>query len=98
MTGATGFLGRELLARLLAEGREVRGTPRRREDESPGAAEARVLMMIDRTQPGTPVERLSIAFADVREPGLMLDAPARAWLDAGPIQIVHGAAEVRFDL
>lgn len=42
---------------------------------------------------------LRVAEGDVTVEGLGLDAEARDWLDGpGPIQIVHGAAEVRFHL
>jgi long-chain acyl-CoA synthetase len=97
LTGATGFLGREVLVRLLARG-AVLVTTRSREGEPPAAARARIEEMILRTGPGTACDRLTVAIADVTQPGLGLSAEGRAFLDGGPIQIVHGAAEVRFDL
>jgi long-chain acyl-CoA synthetase len=100
LTGATGFLGRELLVRLLATRRPLLVTTRRRgADEPLSEATRRLLEMVDGIAPGAPREALQVAFADVREPGLALSEEALAWLrEASEVQIIHGAAEVRFDL
>lgn len=99
MTGATGFLGREVLVRLLGRGRPVLVTTRRREEESLEDARGRLRAMVERTAPEVGADQLEVAFADVTEPGLGLSDRARRWLSQeGPIQVIHGAAEVRFDL
>jgi nucleoside-diphosphate-sugar epimerase len=97
LTGATGFLGREVLVRLLAEGREVLALTRPR---SPDAAEARARLeaIVADTAPGTSTAGLSVAHGDVVEDGLGLAPWAEAWLAEGPVHVVHGAADVRFDL
>lgn len=100
MTGATGFLGREVLVRLLQRGARVLVTTRRREGESIDGARARLFEVIQKTAPEAPIEALTVAFADVADEKLALSEEASAWIegDEGPIQVVHGAAEVRFDL
>lgn len=98
LTGATGFLGREVLVRLLDRGDDVLVTTRRRQEETKDAATKRLTEIVSDTSPSTSTERMTVAFGDVTQPGFGLDDDARAWLDVDPVQIVHGAAEVRFDL
>jgi thioester reductase-like protein len=102
MTGATGFLGREVLVRLLEKGARVLVTTRRRSHESGDDARARLVEVIQRTssEAARATDRLTVAFADVAEEDLALAPEAAKWLDesSDPIQVVHGAAEVRFDL
>ncbi len=95
LTGATGFLGRELLVRLLERRADVLVTTRPRNDTDPVA---RLTEVVRQTAPDAPLNTMTVALGDVTQDGLGLDADARAWLDAGPVQVVHGAAEVRFDL
>src|SRR5262249_50661115 len=100
LTGATGFLGREVLVRLLAQGHDVLVTTRPRSGEALDAARARLAEIIAATAPGVALERLTGVHGDVTGPDLALSPSAAEWLAQGgaPIQIVHGAAEVRFDL
>ena len=99
LTGATGFMGREVLVRLLAQRRRVLVTTRRRSEESEDAGRARLLEVLAQTAPEVDPERLTVAFADVAHPELDLSPRGRAWLAADePVHVVHGAAEVRFDL
>lgn len=99
LTGATGFLGREVLVRLLRRGDEVLVTSRRRPEETESALHARIRALVLRTDPRVDPARLTASFADVAQPGLGLSAAGQAWLaQSGPVHIVHGAAEVRFDL
>lgn len=73
---------------------------RPRGDESQDAVAARLLDMVHRTDAETPTTGLRVALGDVTAPELGLDPEGRAFLEAGegPVQIVHGAAQVRFDL
>jgi thioester reductase-like protein len=100
LTGATGFLGREVLVRLLHMGADVLVLTRRRDEEAISDAHARLAAIIERSSAGTPLERLTVAFGDVTSPDLALGDEAKRWLNRADdrIQLVHGAAEVRFDL
>ncbi len=95
LTGATGFLGREVLVRLLERRADVLVTTRPRADTD---AAQRLAEVVRHTAPDVSTDTMTVALGDVTQDGLGLDAAARAWLDAGPVQVVHGAAEVRFDL
>lgn len=99
LTGATGFLGRELLARMLLHGDEVLVLTRQKNDEALSAARERIGAMVERTGSAASLDRLQVAFGDVTAPFLGLNEDARAWLSRGDrVRVVHGAAEVRFDL
>ena len=99
ITGATGFLGREFLVRLLEQGREVLVTMRRKGDlDTPGQAQERIEEVVKQTAPDTPISTLRSAFADVSERHFRLPDQALDWLtETGSAHIVHGAAQVRFD-
>jgi long-chain acyl-CoA synthetase len=99
LTGATGFLGREVLVRLLGTGRPVMVTSRQKEGETIEGARDRIAAMVGATAKDVAADRMEVVFADVTAGGLGMSAGARARLfGEGPVQIVHGAAEVRFDL
>jgi thioester reductase-like protein len=100
LTGATGFLGREVLVRLLQAKRCVLVLTRPREKETIAEARDRLCAMIERTSPGTQASTLTVGFGDVTAPELALSAEVMRWTAEtdDPIQVVHGAAEVRFDL
>lgn len=98
LTGATGFLGREVLARLLKRDCPVLVTTRRKTGETVDQASARLAEIVTHTDPTAPTANLRVSFGDVTRPDLDLDDDARAWLEEGPVHVVHGAAEVRFDL
>ena len=99
LTGATGFLGREVLVRLLRAGRTVLVSSRRRAQESQAELQARLEALVERTDPGVSVTALTATFADVTDPRLGLSEAGQAWMrQPGPVHLVHGAAEVRFDL
>lgn len=99
LTGATGFLGRELLVRLLAAEVPVLVVTRPRPNEPEAEAARRIAEIVERTEPGTPCGSLTVALGDVTEPGLGLSEGGRRWLERreAPVRVVHGAAEVRFD-
>ena len=97
VTGATGFLGREVLARLLAVGAPVAVTMRKKgADDSLEAATRRLAEMVERTAPGTDIGAAKVMFADVTQDGLGLSDADRGWLlsDDGPVQVIHGPDEV----
>lgn len=99
VTGATGFLGRELLVRLLSLKRPLLITTRRKDNESIEQARARLKAIVDETERDVPFDHAEVVFADVSEPGLALDPKVLERLQRdGPVHLVHGAAEVRFDL
>ena len=100
MTGATGFLGREVLIRLLRQRRRVLVTTRARPDETLADAQDRLRSIVEAYAPDVSVESMTVAFADVTLSGLGLSDNARDWIEAtsDAIQVAHGAAEVRFDL
>lgn len=100
VTGATGFLGREFIVRLLGSGARALITTRRKGEESEAEAAGRLRKIVEETQPGSSFERAEVVFGDVTAPGLGLPASVISRLEAErePVQIVHGAAEVRFDL
>ncbi len=99
LTGATGFLGREVLVRLLAAGHQVLATTRARPGETQPHALERLRQIALKTVEDCPLEGLSVAHADVAQADLGLNTEARDWLFASEqIQLIHGAAEVRFDL
>jgi thioester reductase-like protein len=82
------------LSRLLGKQKPVIVTARPREGESVEAARTRIAGLVDGSS-----SLLEVVHADVTSVGLGLSTEARARIfDGGPIQVVHGAAEVRFDL
>jgi thioester reductase-like protein len=100
VTGASGFLGRELLVRLLKKGDSVLITTRKKGGESPEEARRRMEAIVAETEPDTPFGSAEVIFADVSEPELGLDRALVRRLETSdqPVHLVHGAAEVRFDL
>jgi thioester reductase-like protein len=100
VTGATGFLGRELMARMVRRGLPLAIATRPKEDETPAAARARLGAILEETDPGIALGETEVVFGDMTEANLGLAPELLARLESGdrPIQIVHGAAEVRFDL
>jgi long-chain acyl-CoA synthetase len=97
LTGATGFLGMELLARLLErdEG-EVICLIRA---PSPEAASERLTNVIARLydEPPKSIERVRAVAGDVAAPGLGLAAGDREALLASVTAVVHCAASISFD-
>ncbi len=100
LTGATGFLGREILWRLLARGREPVECLVRAEDDA--AAAARLEEVLAGAPPGAlSAEARSRARAlrgDLEIEGLGLEPTVAAELERRLTRVVHGAASVRFDL
>ncbi len=98
LTGATGFLGMDILARLLDRGDEdlvllIRGADGQ-------AAAARLGGVLARLYDQTPAaaERIRVVRGELTEPGLGLSAQDRASLIGSIDRIVHCAASISFDL
>ena len=98
LTGATGFLGGEILARLLQGGDCQVYALVRAHDQ--GQAEARLRQTIVSLL-GTidPWSRRAVAIpADVCSPGLGMTEPQREWLAERTTEVIHCAASVSFEL
>lgn len=101
ITGATGFLGRELVLHLLGRDRGVHLTLLvRGEDEA--AAQARGLSVLTERLRGEALadaaQRVEVVRADLEQGGLGLSAGAYAELAARTRGVIHGAASVSFSL
>jgi len=97
LTGATGFLGMELLARLLEQGeRDVVCLIRAPSD---AAARERLATVVERLydDPPAALERVSAVAGDVAVPDLGLSAPDREALIETVTSVVHCAASISFD-
>jgi thioester reductase-like protein len=98
LTGATGFLGMEVLARLLEhDDREVLALVRAADT---AAAEARLDGVLQRLwrDPARYRERVRAVPADLTRPGLGLSSGARAMLADRTGTVMHCAASIAFDL
>jgi long-chain acyl-CoA synthetase len=74
-------------------------TSRQKDGELLSNARARIAAMVAELAPDVSAQRMEVVFADVTSDGLGLSSEARARIfGEGTVQIVHGAAEVRFDL
>lgn len=101
ITGATGFLGRELVLRLLEQDREAHLTLLvRGEDEA--EAQRRGLALLTERLHGEALAaaraRVEVLRADLERDGLGLAAGAYADLAARTRGVIHGAASVSFSL
>ncbi|MBM4268878.1 MAG: SDR family oxidoreductase [Deltaproteobacteria bacterium] len=96
ITGATGFVGREVAHRLLASDAERRLIALVRAPDDP-TAERRRESIVSGLPPSV-AERLEVVRGDVASPGLGLDDRAHDALLERIDRIVHCAASVRFDL
>ena len=97
LTGATGFLGMELLARLIEEGdRDVICLIRPGEQAS---AQERLAAVIARLydEPPDSIARVRALAGDVAAPGLGLAPQDRATLRETVTSVVHCAASISFD-
>jgi thioester reductase-like protein len=94
LTGATGFVGMTVLARLLADGREVHCLVRASDDEE---ADARLRAVLARVQ--APESGRAVAVAgDITSPRLGLGGAGYGNLADRVGTIIHAAASVSFDL
>jgi long-chain acyl-CoA synthetase len=93
LTGATGFVGMAVLARLLAAGHEVHCLVRANDDED---AEARLRAVLNRVQAPTTGRAVAVA-GDLTAPRLGL-GDRHDELAARVGSVIHSAASVAFDL
>src|SRR5262245_62947433 len=98
LTGATGFLGMEVLARLLEAGdREVIALVRARDDVAAAERLDGVLAKLWR-DPAPYRERVRAVAGDVTSPGLGIANSQRTSLAEDVGAILHCAASISFDL
>jgi thioester reductase-like protein len=98
LTGATGFLGMEVLARLLERGdREVLALVRAGDRAAADERIDGVLRMLWR-DPSPYRDRVRPVAGDVTRPGLGIAAAERAALDEEVGVVLHCAASIAFDL
>jgi long-chain acyl-CoA synthetase len=99
LTGATGFVGMELLGRYLERGDRHIITPVRAADDAAAADRIqRTLRGLFGARAGRYRRRVLPIAADLTAPGLGLSAAHRERIAAGVDQIVHTAASVSFAL
>lgn len=101
ITGATGFLGRELLAALLANPEERVVTPLRpSRGESAAARMARLLEAVipDRRRREEASLHVHPVETDLSADDARLGEALRRAVDGLPARVIHGAASVAFDL
>lgn len=98
LTGATGFLGMDALARLIDDGGEqVVVIVRARDDAGAGERLAGVLASLY-DEPPAAASRVRAVRGDLLEPGLGLSARDREELLGSVDRIIHCAASISFDL
>jgi thioester reductase-like protein len=96
MTGATGFVGMELLARYVARGdRDVYALVRAGSDAEARERIAATLELVGGSDPGG---RVVAVAADIEDEGLGLEGWRRLELSERVSEIVHSAASVSFTL
>jgi thioester reductase-like protein len=98
LTGATGFVGMEVLARLLERAeRPVIALIRAADDD---AAERRLDEVLARLwrDPSPYRDRVHAVAGDVTQPGLGIGGPRRTGITEGVGAILHCAASIAFDL
>jgi nucleoside-diphosphate-sugar epimerase len=99
LTGGTGFLGMELIARMLEqdEGPDIVVAVRARDDQDVSVRIAGLLAQLYETAPRS-ARRLSGVRADLTASGLGLTAADRRRLSAGVDRVIHCAASISFTL
>ncbi|HTA32878.1 MAG TPA: SDR family oxidoreductase [Solirubrobacteraceae bacterium] len=100
LTGATGFLGMDALARLIERGGEddqIAVLIRARDD---AGAQQRLRELLARLydEPPAAARRVRVVRGDLLEPGIGLSASDRRWLIDSVERIVHCAASISFEL
>jgi long-chain acyl-CoA synthetase len=98
LTGSTGFLGMELLARLLEDTDRRVWAPVRAGDDAEAEARLQATLATLVPDPGTYSERVVAFAADLTQPGLGLGARRREEIAEHVSEIIHAAASVSFTL
>jgi thioester reductase-like protein len=98
LTGSTGFLGMELLARLLEDTDRRVWAPVRASDDAEAAARLRATLATLVPDPGAYSDRVVAFAADLTRARLGIDARRRDELAECVDEIVHSAASVSFTL
>jgi thioester reductase-like protein len=98
LTGVTGFLGMETLARLIDRGEESIFVLVRADDGD--GAQRRLAQVLARLyeEPGAIADCVQVVRGDLLEPGLGLSREARLRLLASVDRIIHCAASISFEL
>jgi thioester reductase-like protein len=98
LTGATGFLGMDALARLIErEGERIVVLVRAQDDEEARERLASVLVRLYDEPPAAAAQVRAVR-GDLLEPGLGLSAKDREWLIGSVDRIIHCAASISFEL
>ncbi len=97
LTGATGFLGMDALARLIEREEDVAVLVRARDREGAGERLRSVLAQLY-DEPPPAAERVRAVRGDLLEPGLALSSDDRRWLIESVDRLVHCAASISFEL
>lgn len=98
LTGSTGFLGMELLARLLEDTDRRVWAPVRAGSDAEAGARLRATLSSLVGDPAAYADRVVALAADLTRPGLGLDEARRSELVEQVDEIVHCAASVSFSL
>ncbi|MCW3018847.1 MAG: hypothetical protein JWN10_1155 [Solirubrobacterales bacterium] len=104
LTGATGFLGMDALARLIERGGEAEGEGEqiavliRARDDAGAQQRLREVLARLYDEPPAAARRVRAVRGDLLEPGLGLSAGDRRWLIDSVARIVHCAASISFEL
>src|SRR5262245_14835486 len=93
ITGATGFLGSHLAARLLEDGRRVTALARGSKNVSPKSRVEKVLQDVGVTQLGN----LQVVEGDISLPGLGLSDSVKRQVIASAGEVWHCAASLSFE-
>jgi nucleoside-diphosphate-sugar epimerase len=93
LTGASGLLGRFVLARLLASGREVAVLVR---PTHSWTASQRIEEALTPSEQQAWLQRPRMLEGDLNDDGLALGDKDHQWLSQRPIEVLHCAASIRF--
>ena len=99
LTGATGFVGMELLARYLERTeRPVFAIVRAQDDDAARERIDAVLVNLFGDRAERYADRVAAVAGDMTAPRLGIDSTRWEWLAGESTMIVHGAASVTFNL
>ena len=93
LTGATGLVGRFVLAELLRNGNYVATLVR---DRASASARLRIEESIEPFESDTSLIRPRVIAFDLTRPGLGISDADRRWLQGKRLGVIHSAASIRF--